>query len=126
MSYIISLVSNCSSERTYHLVLLTSSVPILLFATLSLTRPSKSAIPCKSVMAFPSAFSSLRFVKHANSAYQLTIPSLKKVNVRNTESSWLFETSKISIRRRCATLVKLESLLFAAWRLRIEEGNPDK
>jgi hypothetical protein len=41
-----------------------------LLATLNLTKPSKSAIPCKSVMALPSTFNSLRFVKQANSARQ--------------------------------------------------------
>jgi hypothetical protein len=57
-------------EETYHFVLLASNVSMQLLATLSLTRPSRSAIPCRSAMALPSTFNSLRFVKQANSASQ--------------------------------------------------------
>lgn len=51
-----------------HFVRPQSRLVSLLFATLSLTRPSIEAIPDKSVMAFPTALSSFRFVKHSSSA----------------------------------------------------------
>jgi hypothetical protein len=70
MSFIISLIDMEMGIGAYHLVLLTSSVSMILLATLNLTKPSKSAMPYRSVMALPSTFNSLRFVRQANSAHQ--------------------------------------------------------
>ena len=87
MSFVISVNDMEVGIGAYHLVLLTSNVSMQLLATLNLTKPSKSAMPCKSVIALPSTFNSLRFVKQANSVCQLLVTFVLETDIRKTESS---------------------------------------